>query len=158
MKSILTLFLVLAYIFSNAQTTYFIDNISGNDNNNGKSKFKAWQSLAKVSNTNFKPGDLILLANGQEFFGSIEWTNISGAKSKPIIITNYEVSGTTIKPIINAKDQLGGIVLINCSHIKVDGLTIIANGGKTTKNIKKGMRCGVLVTTSKAGVFQNISL
>lgn len=158
LKKIFTLILILLLNATTFATEYYVNAKIGNDNNNGKSKFKAWQSLAKVSNTNFKPGDIILLANGQEFFGSIEWTNISGAKSKPIIITNYEVSGTTIKPIINAKDQLGGIVLINCSHIKVDGLTIIANGGKTTKNIKKGMRCGVLVTTSRAGVFQNISL
>lgn len=154
--SILVIILLLST--SAFATKYYINAEAGNDQNNGKSETQAWQSLEKVSNTNFKSGDIILLANGQEFKGSIEWTNISGSKSKTIVISSYIVSESTIKPIINAKDHLAGIVLINCSHIKVEGLTIVANGGKAPKKTKKGLRCGVLVTTSKAGVFQNISL
>jgi hypothetical protein len=158
LKKLNALVIILLLSTSAFATEYYVNAATGNDANNGKSETQAWQSLAKVSNTNFKSGDIILLAKGQEFKGSIEWTNISGSKSKPIIISNYEVSGSNVKPIINAKDELGGIVLINCSHIKVDGLTIIANGGKAPKISGKGLRCGVLVTTSKAGVFQNISL
>lgn len=157
-KHFRTFVMLLFLSTSTFATEYYVNAATGNDKNNGKSETQAWQSLAKVSNTNFKPGDIILLANGQEFKGSIEWTNLSGSKSKPIVISSYMVSGSTMKPVINAKDHLGGIVLVNCSHIKVDGLTIVANGGKAPKKTKKGIRCGVLVTTSKAGVFQNISL
>ena len=34
----------------------------------------------------------------------------------------------------------------------------MANGGVKPKSKKKGMRCGVLVTTSKVGVFKNITV
>ena len=153
-------FLVIFLLLSTSTfaTEYYINASSGNDENNDKSKSKPWKSLYKVSNTSLKPGDVILLATGQEFKGSIEWTNLSGSKSKPIVISSYIVSDSNVKPIINAKDEQGGIILVNCSHIKVDGLTIVANGGKALKKTKTGMRCGILVTTSKAGVFQNIRL
>jgi len=158
LNNFVVLVIILLLSTSSFATKYFVNAETGNDQNNGKSEIQAWQSLAKISNTKFNPGDIILLATGQEFKGSLEWTNISGSKSKPIVISNYMVSDSNVKPIINAKDHLGGIVLVNCSHIKVEGLTIVANGGKAPKKTKRGLRCGVLVTTSKAGVFRNISL
>lgn len=157
-KYLATVIIILFLSPSAFATDYYVNAETGNDRNFGKSKEKAWKTLAKVSRTNFKRGDKILLAKGQVFFGTIEWNNISGTQSKPILISSYSVSNRSENPIINAKDFMNGIRLTNCSHIKVDGLTIMANGGKTPNSNKKGMRCGVLVVITKKGVFQNITL
>jgi len=139
-------------------TDYYINAKTGNDKNDGKSPNSAWKSLFKVSQKNFKPGDKILLATGQEFKGTIKWSFIKGTKSKPITIGSYILANSKQKPIINAKDYLNGILLENCSHIQVKGLTITASGGKKSKTRKKGMRCGVLITSTEKGLYQNISL
>ena len=158
MKYIQAVFFFL-FISSTLQATnYYINAKLGNDKNNGKSHQTPWKTLTKVSSFNFKPGDVILLAKGQEFFGSIQLINRSGTKAKPIIISNYNAFSGDKNPTINAKGFLNGILLINCSYINVEGLTIMANGGVKPKSKKKGMRCGVLVTTSKVGVFKNITV
>ena len=50
--------------------------------------------------------------------------------------------------------------MLNSSHIQLTDLIIEANGGglKTANREKTMMRCGVLVTTSKAGDYANITL
>jgi len=161
MKNIKHFFLLTLTLFicvESYATKYYINTESGNDKNNGTSIESPWQSLKKVSDSKFKPGDQILLATGQEFFGFLKLNNQSGKKSKPIVISCYTYNNNTESPIINAKGYLNGILLNNCSYIKVEGLTITANGGNKPKWQKKGMRCGVLVTTSKGGVYQNITL
>lgn len=157
-KNILALLFIITISSTTWATDYYVNSITGNDNNNGKSEAQAWQSLDKVSNARLKPGDHVLLAKGQEFTGTIEWEYIKGKRSKPIVISNYDANSGQAKPVINAKGFLNGIHLNNCSHIRIEGITINADGGKKPKGRKKGMRCGVLVTTSMAGVYQNISL
>lgn len=158
MKYIQTVIFFLFVSSTSQATNYYINAKLGNDKNNGKSHQTPWKTLTKVSSFNFKPGDVILLAKGQEFFGSIQLINRSGTKAKPIIISNYNAFSGDKNPTINAKGFLNGILLINCSYINVEGLTIMANGGVKPKSKKKGMRCGVLVTTSKVGVFKNITV
>ncbi|MDT0551845.1 right-handed parallel beta-helix repeat-containing protein [Urechidicola vernalis] len=155
LKDISSILIVVFISTSSFATEYYVNAETGNDQNNGKSESTAWKSLFKVSTTNLKPGDVILLANGQEFKGSIEWTKLSGTKSKPIEISSYVVSGSDIKPIINAKGFLNGIKLTDCSHIKINGISIIADGGKKPK---KGMRCGIFYTSSKVGNYSNITI
>ena len=152
----LKIFILLVFV-SNVvfATDYFVNTVEGNDKNDGKSEANAWKSLKKVSKKNFQSGDRILLATGQEFFGSIVLESESGKKSKPIEISSYVYNNATEKPIINAKGFLNGIKLTNCSHIKISNLSIKANGGKRPK---KGMRCGVFYTTTKSGKYQNITI
>ncbi len=158
LKNIYILIIVLLVNTSAFATKYYVNVETGKDINNGTSIETPWKSLKKVSTKNFKPGDQILLASGQEFFGFLKLNNQSGKKSKPIVISSYPNNNNNKNPIINAKGFLNGILLNNCSHIKIEGLTVTANGGNKPNWQKKGMRCGVLVTTSKAGVYQNITL
>jgi len=157
-KNYSTFFLFFFISISSFAANYYVNAKIGNDKNNGKSEAKAWKTLAKVSRENFKPGDRILLATGQEFFGTIEWVSQIGEKSKPIVISRYSYKQASENPIINAKGFLNGVLLENCSYIKVEALTIVANGGIKPKARKKPMRCGVLITTSKEGISENISL
>ena len=154
-KNISFLIIMLLLSASTFATEYYVNAATGNDQNNGKSESTAWKSLFKVSNTNLKPGDVVLLATGQEFTGTIEWTNISGSKSKPITLSSYSVGNSDTLPIINAKGYLNGIKLTDCSHIKINGLTIIADGGKKPK---KGMRCGIFYTSSNLGNYSDITI
>jgi len=150
-----TSFIILLFFASNAifATEYFVNSVSGSDKNSGKRKNSAWKTLKKVSKKSFKAGDKILLASGQEFIGTIELESLSGEKSAPIEISSYSCNNAMENPIINAKGYLNGIKLTNCSHIKISNLTIKADGGAKPK---KGLRCGVFYTTTKAGSFENI--
>jgi magnesium-transporting ATPase (P-type) len=89
LKNIVLTVIILFLSTSAFATDYYVNRENGNDQNNGKSKAQAWKSLFKVSKAKLKPGDVILLAKGQEFKGTIEWADVRGSKSKPIIITSY---------------------------------------------------------------------
>ncbi|GGZ87364.1 right-handed parallel beta-helix repeat-containing protein [Algibacter mikhailovii] len=154
LKQISTISVLLFLSTSVFATDYYVNTKSGSDENNGISPQKPWKTLSKVSSFGFKPGDNILLASGQEFKGTIVWNNLKGKKLKPIIISSY-LSDNKEKPTINAKGFLNGIKLTDCSHIKIEGITIMADGGKKPK---KGMRCGILYTSIESGNYSNISI
>ena len=69
-------------------TNYYVDNINGNDSNNGISASSPWQSLTNVNNTTFQPGDSILFHAGQNWTGTIIPIG-SGTKETPIVIGRY---------------------------------------------------------------------
>ena len=159
MKRTILILQILFFLFNTVSvsaTDYYVNSKTGNNKNNGNSPATAWKSLKKVNTKNFKPGDKILLATGQVFFGTIQWKNQYGNKSKPIVISSYMVDHSNAKPIINAKNHLNGIKLENCSFITIDGLSLKADGGNN--NPKKGMRCGILYTANEAGSFNNITI
>ena len=137
-------------------TEYYVNVKTGNNKNDGTRPATAWKSLKKVNSKNFKPGDKILLATGQVFFGTIQLKQQYGKRSNPIVISSYMVDSNNAKPVIDAKNHLNGIKLENCNFIIIDGLSIIANGGNN--NPKKGMRCGILYTANEAGSYTNIAI
>jgi len=69
-------------------TAYYVDSLSGSDSNDGASKEQPWQSLAKVNDTTFQPGDQILLKAGGEWDGSL-WPKGNGTKDAPITVGKY---------------------------------------------------------------------
>ena len=156
-RIILPLFLLLS--LSASSTNYYVNPSLGNDQNNGTSEKTAFASLDKISALQLENGDKVLLAKGELFLGSIKLNNVKGHKKQWIVITSYG-NESMPKPIINAQGKLNGILLNNCQYIEVDGIEICANGGgvEAYKTQKKYMRCGVLVTTSEAGMYGNISL
>ena len=48
-------------------TTYYVDSKGGNDNNDGTSESKAFQTLDKVNELDLEPGDTVLLKKGSVF-------------------------------------------------------------------------------------------
>ncbi len=76
-------------------TVYYVSP-NGNDSNSGKSPSAAWKTLAKVSATTFKSGDVILFERGAEFRGKIT------AKASGLTFSAY---GTGAKPIINGSKR-----------------------------------------------------
>jgi len=94
---------------SAAGTVYYVDSVSGNDNNNGTSTASAWKTLSKVNNTTFSPGDQILLKRGTTFSGMV-WPKGSGQNGAPITLGAY---GTGNRPIISGGANEAAVKLYN---------------------------------------------
>lgn len=90
---------VLASQATSKVTTYYVDSLNGNDNNNGTSVNKPWKSLDKVNKTEFESGDKILFKAGSIWNGQLR-PHGSGSEGKPIIIDMYGIGN---KPIINGQ-------------------------------------------------------
>lgn len=67
---------------------YFIDSVSGNDNNSGTSENSPWKTLSKVSGTTFQPGDAIYFKRGSSYTGCAT-INGDGTARQPIIVSAY---------------------------------------------------------------------
>jgi len=90
-------------------TSYYIDNINGNDDHDGESPATAWKTVGKVNTVTFVAGNQILFKAG----GS--WTNQlhplgSGASGSPIVISSY---GSGARPLIQGNGVANGTVYLN---------------------------------------------
>jgi len=103
--------------------TYYISP-NGNDNNNGKSKEAAWKNISKINETEFNPGDSILLEGSQTFQGNIVFDEHDlGTAGKPIVISSYGGGSSTI----NAGDGFG-IKIINAQGYHISNLNVKGSG------------------------------
>lgn len=146
-KGILTFALLGCSILG--ATDYYVDALSGDDSRDGTCPDFAWESLKKVSQSSFKPGDRILLNGGQEFNGQLHLDD-SGTEDAPIVITSYGEG----KALVAGQGMIQSAVLLeNLSHVVVDGIEITNTG--TDPEAK---RRGILVKIEDAGVMEGIVL
>ena len=71
---------------------YFIDSVSGSDDNDGLSKNKPWKSHGKVESVELAAGDVVHFKKGSAFSGNILISE-SGTADKPIRLTAYGTGG-----------------------------------------------------------------
>ena len=76
--------------------TYYVNATKGNDQNDGLSPERAWQTIKKVKVTSFKPGDEIRFKRGEVFSDSILFVYSSGLEGNPIVYRDY---GDSQKPL-----------------------------------------------------------
>lgn len=158
------LLLVMVFISCNpnktiAKTNYYFNPISGNNQNSGTSKTAPFKTLSKIKELNLNPGDSILLVANMIFKNTLVLENIMGSEKEPIIVSSYADFQDASKSIININGDLNGILIENSSFIEINNIKVTANpSAEKKKNHKKGMRCGVLVKTSKKGNYQHIYL
>lgn len=117
---ILFAFTLLSASSTYAQQTYYVS-ASGNDSNQGTSESSAWQTLAKVNRTNFKPGDKILLRKGNSWQEELR-PNSNGSSGKLITFGAY---GSGNKPVVRPSSGAYAINIREKSYIKIDGLHVI---------------------------------
>lgn len=147
-------FLCCTLSFVTYATNFYISN-TGNNNNDGRSPAKAWQTLSKLEaaaeNGMIKAGDSILFKRGNVFTGSIKWNNAeghvfpTGTASQPIVFAAYD-SGA--KPILlypkeisaKAEDRIL-LWFIGVDYMIVDGLKFTDTD--TINNKISGANCGV---------------
>lgn len=138
---------------------YYVNPLVGKSVNAG-TREEPFRSLEQVSSLHLNPGDSIFLAAGTVAGGSLILKNVRGNQRRPVVISSYSDPGVADgKAIIDARGSGNGILLENCSHIRIEDLIITANGGGLPGGADKtDMRCGVLVKTSEPGTFGNITL
>ena len=112
--------------------SYFLSQ-NGNDNNDGKTKNTAWKNIKKINETEFNPGDSILLEGTQTFQGNIVFDEYDlGTSKKQIFIGSYGNG----KAIIDAGDGTA-IQALNSAGFHVSNL--IVKGIGADKNEGSGV-------------------
>ncbi len=130
--------------------TYYVDNFSGNDGNDGRQPDQAWKTLKKVNSVTFKPGNRILFRRGGIWFGKLTPQG-SGSAEAPIAISAY---GNGPKPLFHGNGLTGsGVVsLYNQSYWEISDLEIVNPAPE------EGDRRGVEIKAENAGVIRHIRL
>ncbi len=128
--------------------TYYVDAMSGSDQNTGTSEASAWKTLAYASKQKFKPGDQLLLRRGQTFEGELEISG-SGTEDKRIEIGGF---GEGNKPVVKGYDSSPyAIRILNSDYLTLNGIEIV-NTGKE----RMAGRTGLKVECTNYGVSHDI--
>ena len=144
-------FLLLLFEGSLNATTYYVNNMGGNDGNSGTSESAAWNSLSKVNSFGFNSGDIVSFKCGDRFSG----TTISGKSN--ITFNSY---GSGDRPVIDGESSIKCINLDGQSNITFTGLKIV-NGLPACINL---WRCDNVtiescnVDSSKGGDYHNANI
>jgi hypothetical protein len=100
MRNSLIIISILFVSAIQAQTTYYVDATGGDDNNSGTSEVTAWQTIEKINNQTFLPGDSMLFKRGEVWSGTrLYISDYSGTATSPIV---YGAYGTAEKPVISS--------------------------------------------------------
>ena len=138
-------------------TTYYIDSTTGKDGAAGTSPSSAWQTIAKVNGTTFKPGDSILFKCGEVWSGVTLQPKGSGSSGHPIVVSKY---GTGNLPLIKANTAsshpTNAVSLTNQEYFTISNLEITNNYQESSTSTAN--KIGVLVTASNIGVVHSITL
>jgi hypothetical protein len=141
--------LVLFIIKISYSTTYYVNNVEGNDKNSGKSASSSWKSIEKINDYYFQPGDIVKLRAGSRFITTeplMSKNNLTfnsyGDGAKPIIDGNkrhFCVKFDESKNVkfINIKFVNGlpsNINLWKCSHISLESCNIDSSKGANIHN------------------------
>lgn len=132
-------------------SVFYIDAENGLDSNPGTSPESAFQSLSKMNEKGFLPGDSIFLKAGQEFFGKLEIIG-KGAFDKTLFIGKY---GGEEKPVINAAGYLAGIRIADAGNITVSDLEIISDAGEPLENEARTERYGIYASAGTSMEYKN---
>jgi hypothetical protein len=110
--------------------TYYVDGLNGNDQHTGTSTQEAWQSIARINEVDFDPGDQVLFAGGQTFTGTLLFEqNDSGTQERPIEVSSFGNG----RALIHAGTGCG-FQLHSCAHVVVSNLTFVGCGRKSGNN------------------------
>ncbi|WP_299781566.1 hypothetical protein [uncultured Formosa sp.] len=156
MKKGLACVFILMSALLHAQTTYFVDDVIGNDTNTGTLKSAPFKSINRVNQLHLKPSDSLLFRRGGTWTGNLIPKG-SGAKNKRIVIGAY---GSGPVPVLNAKgvrfkNETASytIRLFNQEYIEIRDLKIEnfkASEEPRQYPLKKSL---VYVNTPKMGIY-----
>jgi parallel beta-helix repeat protein len=132
--------------FAATGTVYYVDSLEGNDANAGTSPATAWQSLSKVNDTTFQPGDAILFRAGGIWSGMLHPKG-SGSDGLPIQIDKY---GDGHKPLIAGDGVDAAIYFYNQEYWEVRNLEITNNAADP------GQRRGIHVSGNSGDDWSNM--
>lgn len=112
---------------------YYVDQVNGNDANNGLSARKAWATLSKVNQTKFLPREKILLRGGQVFRGNIHLDTVCGTATDSVFIASYGSGRATIDG-----GSSEAFIADSCSFLSIRNINFTGSGRKSG-NTTSGM-------------------
>ena len=121
---------------------FYVDPVSGNDQNDGSSPQKAWRTLQKVSSRFYQPGDRVLFKAGGSFTGTLK-INGYGTAADRLTISTY---GGSARAVINARGSVGNIVNVAGDYFTLENLEVTG----------KGASLGILVGAAHTGANKGI--
>lgn len=131
------------------RSSYFIDNVSGNDASDGKTIATAWKTITKVNGKIFFPGDSILFKNTGQWVGTLRVQG-EGAPGKPIVVSSYG-TGTTM-PVFNGNGALRTVYLSNQQYFEITNLEV-------TNSVSPGSKKrGIEVENTDRGMLTHIRI
>ena len=136
---------------------YYVDSTNGSDDNNGLSEGAAWQSIGKVNQSTFLPGNRILFKSGREFFGKLIPPS-SGDSSNLITFGKY---GGDERPTINGKNYKMCIDASEKEYIEFKDLILKNDASEDDATIEDGAdekRFGFYTSVGFSGIKRNITL
>jgi hypothetical protein len=136
--------------------TYYVDAIKGDDQAAGTSIEQPWRTLPRAKQAKLLPGDRLLLAAGVKHKGRLHFESLAGTAAAPIVIGSYRQPGQDPRAtaMIDGRGTPSALGLKNCRHVRVENLTLTADGGPLTGP----MRCGVLVEADGTNESLGITL
>jgi hypothetical protein len=105
---------------------------TGNDKNDGLAPATAWQTIAKVNQGTFRPGDSILFKGGATFSGGLTFTASSaGTSAAPINVSSYGSGRATI-----LAGRGFGLYALDTAGFNVTNLNFVGTGANTSNGIR----------------------
>jgi len=152
----LIILLLVMWLFNACQTdiqkgrTFYVDSLTGNDQNVGTSPQNAWATLDRINKQIFLPGDSLLFHSGMSYVGYIVFKG-SGSKVAPVVVDKY---GQGKKPVIHGQGKNDfTLMLENVEYYIVNNLEITNTG-----IARKPERTGILLHACNFGDIHHIVL
>ena len=113
------------------QNTFYVS-ATGNDNASGTSPNDAWETIDKLNQQSFVPGDHVLFERGGTFLGMFHVKG-SGTQTQPIVIGSFG-DPTLPVPTIDGNGFQTALLVYNDSFIEVDGLNFTNQASHLDEN------------------------
>jgi hypothetical protein len=130
-----TLFLLcLNMVSSLPAATYYVDSLNGSDGNNGVSASSAWQTIDRVNQMTYGPGDSILLKRGCVWQGPGFKAKGNGSVQSPIVLADYGEAHLALPVIDGVGAHEPAVLLQNVQNWIVRNLELTQHG-QTPQNL-----------------------
>lgn len=132
---------------------YYIDQDAGRYYNTGHSESLAWESMDRINDYVWNPGDTILIKRGTSWDGTLQLRG-SGTPEAPIVICAYGDENLP-KPVINACGQSETVLIENVQYWELHDLHVTNKGTEENAN-RVGIR--IIADEIEGGVMRHIHI
>ncbi len=159
-KHFTLLVLLLVVMLQSFAANWYFHPAEGDDQNMGTSTDEPFRKLAKIADLTLTAGDTLFLYSRVPFNEPLILEGLKGQIGHEIVVMPYgdKENETKENATIDAAGWMNGILLKNCSGVKIQNISVHANGYKSEHPQEGNMRCGVLVTATEPGDYGNITL
>ena len=128
--------------------TFYVDDAAGKDTFSGLTPEQPWQSMEKINEMTFLPGDILAFRRGGKWQGMLTLKG-NGTRYEKITVTAY---GEGEKPEIDGCGAYAAILLEGVNHILVQGI-LCRNHAE-----ERAVRQGIAIIGSPEGITEDITI